>query len=227
MRKYPRTPHLEGSRRQPGDEDMTDVALERVRGRHLVIEEKLDGSNAGLSFDELGQLQLQSRGHYLTGGHRERHFNLFKTWAHAYQDRLWEKLGNRYLVYGEWLYAHHTIHYTELPHYFMEFDVWDHQQQEFLDTPRRRQLLDGLPIVPVPVLYSGSTPGPLESLIGRSLYSPETAEGLYIKVEEGGQVVERYKFVRASFLTAVVDSGGHWLDRPIVPNGLAAGVTLW
>jgi hypothetical protein len=52
-------------------------------------------------------------------------------------------------------------------------------------------------------------------------------EGLYVKVEEGGEVRARYKLIRASFLTTVVDSGGHWLDRPIVPNRLAAGVDLF
>jgi hypothetical protein len=40
-------------------------------------------------------------------------------------------------------------------------------------------------------------------------------------------VLERYKWIRASFLTAVVDSGSHWLSRPIVPNQLAEGVNLW
>ena len=47
-------------------------------------------------------------------------------------------------------------------------------------------------------------------------------EGLYLKVEEEGQVKARYKYVRADFLTAVVDSGTHWLRRPIVPNMVAA-----
>ena len=52
-------------------------------------------------------------------------------------------------------------------------------------------------------------------------------EGLYIKVEEQGQVVERYKFIRADFLTTMLDSGSHWLRRPIVPNQLGAGVDLF
>ena len=52
-------------------------------------------------------------------------------------------------------------------------------------------------------------------------------EGLYIKVEEEGRVVERYKFIRASFLTTVLDSGSHWLRRPILPNQLDAGVDLF
>ena len=42
-----------------------------------------------------------------------------------------------------------------------------------------------------------------------------------------GAVVARYKWIRASFLSAVVDSGSHWLNRPIVANRLAPGVELF
>ena len=52
-------------------------------------------------------------------------------------------------------------------------------------------------------------------------------EGLYIKVEENDIVTERYKYVRADFLTAVLESEGHWLNRKIVPNQLADGVDIW
>ena len=52
-------------------------------------------------------------------------------------------------------------------------------------------------------------------------------EGLYVKVEEGGAVVGRYKYIRADFLATVLQSGSHWLDRPIVPNGLGAGVDIF
>ncbi len=79
--KYPRTRHLEGSRLQPGDQDLEQVAWPSLADRHLVIEEKVDGANAGISFTAGGELRLQSRGHYLEGGGRERHFALFKTWA--------------------------------------------------------------------------------------------------------------------------------------------------
>ena len=46
-------------------------------------------------------------------------------------------------------------------------------------------------------------------------------EGLYIKVEENGQVVDRMKYVRYSFLQTVEESQTHWLDRPIIPNKLS------
>ena len=46
-------------------------------------------------------------------------------------------------------------------------------------------------------------------------------EGLYIKIEEGGQVTGRMKYVRAAFLQCVDFSETHWIDRPIIPNRLA------
>lgn len=35
------------------------------------------------------------------------------------------------------------------------------------------------------------------------------------------------QWIRARFLTAVADSGSHWLARTIVPNLLAEGVELF
>src|ERR1700677_3867566 len=98
LRKYPRTHHLEGSRWPPGDEDLHSTPFAALAGRHLVVEEKLDGANAAISFDASGKLLLQSRGHYLSGGPREKHYNLFKQWANAHLRPLHTALGNRYVL---------------------------------------------------------------------------------------------------------------------------------
>jgi hypothetical protein len=249
--KYPRTPHLIGSRRQPGDEDLAQVPFTAIRGRHLVAEEKLDGANAGISFTGGGELRLQSRGHYLTGGPRERQFGPFKSWVATVAGQLWPVLGERYVLYGEWLYAKHTVFYDALPHYFCEFDMLDRNTGAFLSTPRRHELLAGTPVVSVPVLRAGEfgSLDELTALIGPSTCRTATwrdslagaaaeagvpadraaaetdqadeMEGLYLKVEEGGRVVERYKWVRAGFLQALLDSGSHWADRPLIANRLA------
>lgn len=251
LKKYPRTPHLEGSRLQPGDEDLSQIPFSCIQGKHLVVEEKVDGANSAISFDENGTLLLQSRGHYLTGGYRERHYNLMKQWAGIHQDAFFEVLGTRYILYGEWLYAKHTVYYDSLPHYFLEFDIFDRQEEIFLSTDRRYKMLQCLPVVSVPVLAEGifRAKEELVSLLGPSNYiskrKTETLrqtseklgldpdrqcretddtnlmEGLYIKVEENGQVVDRLKFVRPSFTQTVEMSSTHWLDRPIVPNGLS------
>ncbi len=139
----------------------------------------------------------------------------------------------------------------------MEFDIYDRERDLFLSTARRREMLAGLPVVSVAVLWEGRPQRIAEvtGLVGPSLFkSPEwrdrlveagaaagvpaaqviaetdrhdAMEGLYIKVEDEERVVERLKWVRASFLSALVDSGSHWLERPIVNNRLADGVSLW
>jgi hypothetical protein len=257
MHKYPRTRHIEGSRLQPGDEDLESVPFSEVRDRFLVVEEKMDGANTAVRFDDHGELLLQSRGHYLRGGAREKHFDLFKQWATAHTRTLLEKLGSRYVMYGEWLYAKHTVFYDALPHYFLEFDVLDTQENAFLSTARRRALLAGAPVTSVPVLFEG-TVGSYRALVAHVGHSrmktvrwkarlaqaarardldplrvaeetdpSDDMEGLYLKVEERGQVTGRFKYVRASFLTSVLESGSHWLNRPIVPNELAPEVDLF
>ncbi|HLG77087.1 MAG TPA: DNA ligase, partial [Ktedonobacteraceae bacterium] len=52
-------------------------------------------------------------------------------------------------------------------------------------------------------------------------------EGLYLKMERDGIVQERYKYVRRSFLQTVFDSESHWMDRPLLPNSLKPGTTLF
>jgi hypothetical protein len=254
--KYPRTPHLSGSELQRGDSPET-VPFRQLVGRQLVVEEKLDGANSAISFTASGELLLQSRGHYLAGGGRERHFALLKTWAEVLRADLHDVLGARYILYGEWLYAKHTVFYDLLPHYFHEFDVFDRQDQVFLSTPARRALLEGLEVVSVPVLYDG--PGLSEahllSLVARSLYKSaewrasmaeavqrrgqhidivqrqtedcDLSEGLYVKWEDDENVLGRYKYVRPGFVQSLMDAEGHWQRRPILPNGLAEGASLY
>lgn len=140
IHKYPRTKHLQDSKYQNGDFDMEAVPFGQLEGKYLVVEEKMDGANSGISFID-GEIKLQSRGHYLTGGYRERHFSIFKAWANYNYMNLFQLLGEKYVMYGEWLYAKHTVYYNNLPNYFMEFDILDTENMTFLSTERRKNML--------------------------------------------------------------------------------------
>lgn len=173
IKKFPRTPHLEGSRLQPGDEDLSQIPFSEILGKNIVVEEKIDGANSAISFTDDKQLLIQSRGHYLVGGYRERHYNLLKQWANVHREELFSALGCRYVMFGEWMYAKHTIFYDELPHYFVEFDIYDRQRGVFLDTDSRKAITQKLPIVhSVPVLARGvfSNKKQILSLLGQSKY---------------------------------------------------------
>jgi len=250
--KFPRTPHLQGSQLGPGDDDLRQVRFSEIANKPIVVEEKVDGSNCGISFDAGGQLRLQSRGHYLTGGPREKQFALLKQWASEQHQRLWGCLADRYLMYGEWMYAKHTVFYDRLPAYFLEFDVYDRHDEVFLDTSRRQTLLDGTELHSVPVLHQGlfAHQNDLVSLLKPSRFISETPresyrgaanarqeempsgkietdfsgmmEGIYIKVEANGVVQSRLKYVRADFKALVDQSGSHWMSRPLIRNQLVA-----
>jgi hypothetical protein len=255
--KYPRTPHLEGSRLQDGDED-SFLPYSSLAGKFIVVEEKLDGANCGLSVSSSGNLMLQSRGHFLVDGPRERHFSVFKKWAARHEDALFDLLGARYIMFGEWMQAKHSMFYDALPHLFLEFDIFDKEAGQFLSTQRRHSLLAPLPIVSMPVLYSGLAPPKIEnitSLVGLSVArSPQwraeleaeckrqeldvgrvqtqtdqddCGEGLYLKIEDADYVLSRAKLVRRSFTQTILDGAEHWQKRPMVPNGLRPGQDIF
>lgn len=255
--KYPRTPHLEGSKLQPGDSGHDQVPLSSLVEGELVFEEKIDGANSGVGYLDVS-IQLQSRGHLLIGGAREGQFNLFKSWTSAHEDDFYIVLGDRYTMYGEWCYAKHSVFYDNLPHYFLEFDILDKQSGDWLSTDARRELLSPISSIvhSVPVVHRGQvTKKQLVDLIGPSLYktpkwrdnmiaqairhgldpiqvqketeNSDLAEGLYIKQEKDGRVIGRFKYVRYDFVQTIIESGTHWADRPILPNMLNPSVDIF
>lgn len=242
--KYPKTPHLWGSKIADNDKMLSEMLSRKTlatKNVDFVWESKLDGTNVGLSFDD-GELRIQNRGHILkTGEHPQ--YDIFRNWAYTFVDALREVAGDRYIIFGEWCYAVHTVRYKSLPHYFNEFDMWDRQEGKFLSTPLRRQMLKGLVeggiLAQVPVVHPmgeirgyGDT-GMLSLEAARKLmsshgpmYGEEKPEGLYLKIEKRGEVIDRYKLVADEFIQKIIDSE-HWKYKAYEVQGLAEGVDIF
>jgi hypothetical protein len=236
--KYPRTPHLFGSKGTDDDKHMGEAeSLRFVADGSLIVEEKLDGTNVGIHFTSDGKMALQCRGHLITEGMHPQ-YDLFKQWASVKRPMLEACLEDRYILFGEWAYARHSVHYRGLPHYFFEFDVYDKRNRAFLDLERRLALLAGAGIPTVPVLHTGPLPRERpETLIGPSRFDsvfddPTTGradhlmEGLYLRTEASGVVTGRAKFVRPEFVEKVKQSE-HWQHQAMTPNRLGAGADIW
>ncbi len=236
--KYPRTPHLFGSRGTDDDKHLSprDTAA-ALADPSLVVEEKLDGTNVGLHLTAAGRLVLQCRGHEITAGMHPQ-YDLFKQWATGTRPVLEAMLGDRFILFGEWLYARHSVHYRALPHYFFEFDIYDKTAGAFLDLEQRLAMLEGTGIHTVPVLHRGAiAEAELRALVGPSRFdsafdnpltgrTDDVMEGLYLRTEAGGRVTARAKFVRPEFVEKVKQSE-HWQHQAMVPNRLAAGAGIW
>lgn len=235
--KYPRTPHLFGSQGTDDDKHMGErESLAFLADESLIVEEKLDGTNVGIHFAD-GKLVLQCRGHLITEGMHPQ-YDLFKQWTVVKLGVLEAILGEQYILFGEWVYAKHSVHYRQLPHYFFEFDIYDKQQQSFISLERRGNLLDGSGVRTVPVVHQGPlSRDNLESLIGPSEFdsqfdNPLTGkidslmEGLYLRKEADGVVTNRSKFVRPEFVEKIKQST-HWQHKEMEPNRLADGADIW
>lgn len=127
--KYPRTYHIHGSK---GCIDKNSVPFPKCEGTRLIIEEKVDGSCVSVGFLN-GEMYVHHRNTLATGPE----FDLFKRFLKANEEELYCILDERYIMYGEWLYAKHTIFYDDLPSYFLEYDVYDRKESIFLSSDRR------------------------------------------------------------------------------------------
>ena len=236
--KYPRTPHLFGSKGTDDDRHLGAAASRRfIADPSLIVEEKLDGTNVGIHFRSDGHMVLQCRGHEIREGMHPQ-YDLFKQWTAVKRPVLENILADRFILFGEWLYACHSVFYRALPHYFFEFDIYDKSEAIFLSLERRKELLDGTGIPTVPVLLAGAaTQEHLFSLIGPSAFGAEfenpltgqtdgRMEGLYLRIEADGKTTGRAKMVRPEFVEKIKLSE-HWQHQPMVPNQLAEGADIW
>ena len=127
--KYPRTPHLFGSRGTDDDKHLGQAeSVAFIADTSLIVEEKLDGTNTGIHFTTAGRIVLQCRGHEITSGMHAQ-YDLFKQWTMGKRPVLEAMLADRYILFGEWLYARHSVQYRALPHFFFEFDMYDKERQ--------------------------------------------------------------------------------------------------
>lgn len=235
--KYPRTPHIAGSTGTSDDKKLGPEDTEAILSNpSLIVEEKLDGTNVGLHFAN-GKLVLQCRGHEITAGMHPQ-YDLFKQWATVKQNVFAEMLGDQYIIYGEWMYAKHCVHYQELPHYFFEFDMLDKEAGEFLTLNRRLELLEDTGIETVPVVHQGEIKlKKLLELVSKSQFGAkfehpnstkvdDLVEGLYLRTEANEKVTTRAKYVRPEFIEKIKQSQ-HWQYERMTPNELANGADIW
>ena len=129
--KFPSTPHLVVL---PGVSVRSDKVFDPKKrdvflSHTLIVEEKIDGANLGISFDESGNIQLQNRGSYLL----EPYIGQWKKihgWLQGKLDPLFDALEDDLILFGEWCYAKHSIYYNKRPDWFLGFDIFEKKKSQ-------------------------------------------------------------------------------------------------
>lgn len=224
--RFPRTPHLAWLADGDARDDKVlspDDARELLSGV-VVIEEKVDGANVGLSVSETGEVQAQNRGAYIDRETCHPQFKPLFRWLETHRFTLLDQLAPHLILFGEWCYAVHTVQYTQLPDWFLAFDVYDRQEGDFWSTIRRDRLVDRMGLSRVPWIAQGqfTLPGVIE-LLGPSRVGDTLAEGAVVRREDERRLIGRAKIVRPEFVQHI---DAHWSGRTLQVNRLRDGVWM-
>ncbi|KAG5653901.1 hypothetical protein H0H81_009493 [Sphagnurus paluster] len=222
--KFPRTPHLINLGAASLDDILTDVAIVPSQGK-VIITEKIDGANMGFSLShDRSRVVVQNRSHYVDSSTHEQ-FKKLGAWVERHHEDLFMVLDRdpffpeRFILFGEWVFATHSIPYTHLPDRFIAFDLFDRSMNRWADRERLAQILSGTTISLVPLMYEGVMPTHAELTAMVELPSKfwdGKVEGIYVKVERNGCVVARGKVVRGDFIAG----NEHWSRANLRVNGL-------
>lgn len=220
--RFPHTPHLawlgEGMPRD--DKVLAPEEVSALLADPVVVEEKLDGANLGLSVSPAGELRAQNRGQYLAEPFAGQ-FSKLGAWLAQHRYSLLDHLPPHLILFGEWCAARHSLAYAKLPDWFLVFDVYDRDAGRFWSTAHRDALAARLKLACVPSVHRGrATLASLRGLLDacQSRYRGGPPEGVVVRREDADWTLARAKLVRAEFTQAI---GEHWRSRGIEWNRVA------
>jgi len=205
--KHPRTLHLPWS---PG-RGRDDLILRDTRafvGEEVVITEKMDGE--GTTIHRNGS-HARSTTHT---PHPARH------WVCGLQGRIAHRIPPDRRLVGENVFAEHSIHYRDLPSYYLLFMAVDGEQyRSWDDTVAIAQELD---LTTVPVLWRGVWD---EAVVRDAAWWHPTyatkSEGYVVRWARGFHASEFPRAVAKYVRAGHVQTDDHWLHRKVVRNELA------
>jgi atypical dual specificity phosphatase len=215
--KFPRTKHLHNLGSASRDDLLlSGDEIEGFLNCMVYLEEKIDGANLGLSVKD-NKIIAQNRSHYVNSAYHAQ-FKLLDKWIFDHSQDLWEILGdNTKVLYGEWVYAKHSIEYTDLPDYFIAFDIYDIVEQRFYSRSRVEKVLAPTSIRLIPIVKYDKFKNIQEmvNLIqSKSMFYDGRIEGVYVRKCNDMWLEDRGKIVRNDFICG----NQHWAKNILIQN---------
>lgn len=198
-----------------GKHYLSKSEVQKLLSGQVTILEKLDGANTAI-IRHKNIFKLQKRGSLIeTSEHVQ--FQRLKDWSAINYEKIMN-IPKDTILYGEWMYAKHTVFYDKLPDYFIPFAWYDKKLNKYLNYKELKKRCDEIGLIVAPLLYQGAIDKmSLFDLIPNiSNFGSEKAEGLVVwnyKQQMRGKVV------RAEFQKAM-DEDGHWMHKQITRNRL-------
>jgi atypical dual specificity phosphatase len=224
--KFPRTKHLVNLGSATRDDLLVnkDVAKEFLN-KMIYLEEKIDGANMGISIKD-NKIVVQNRSHYVSSSYHQQ-FKLLDTWIYKHSSDLWTILkDDSKILFGEWVYAKHSIHYTNLPDYFVAFDIYDKIEKRFYSRYRLEKVLKDTEVSLIPLIKKAEFVNlkQISDLVGtKSQFYDGPIEGIYVRICNDKWLVNRSKIVRHDFLSG----NDHWSKGIMTRNTVSSEFLYW
>jgi hypothetical protein len=229
---YPKIEHLFDSDVVDGDavvQDLSQLSALLDDATSIVIQEKVDGTNVSIHFEQQWQPICQKRSGVISqhGGGELEQFRVFQQFVNERLETLFELLGTEHCLFGEFLWTKHAVFYDRLPSYFVAFDVFNKSTQTWLSSEAIQRLLSNSPVAAlhfVPLLKriqidekrtSGRKANELNDLeqTVKSLGSTRTssfasgslAEGVVVRFESNERTLLRLKYRRKTFVCGATE----------------------
>jgi ATP-dependent RNA circularization protein (DNA/RNA ligase family) len=224
--RFPHTPHLVwlGAGEPRDDKVLSPAEVRELLAAPVLVEEKLDGANLGLSVSPEGVLRAQNRGQYLLTPYAGQ-FARLGDWLALREEVLFDALGEGLLAFGEWCAARHSFAYDALPDWFLLFDIYDRSAGRFWSSRRRDAWATSVGLASVPSLLRGQTDmQALRQMVETrpSGYRDGPLEGIVARREDDDWLLARAKLVRADF-TQHIDT--HWRSHVLTWNRVKSAQT--
>ena len=220
IHKFPRTQHIINI----GGATVDDRILDKkdydtfMTDDDVFIAEKVDGAQMGFSINEDFKIVAQNRSHFVNSKSHSQ-FEKLDKWIMDHSNSLYEILDKDTILFGEWMYATHSINYNNLPDYFLAFDLYNKKKKLFYNRDILVEKLKDTNIHFVREMYRGKVKDNnqlLKMIDQKSIYSDGKVEGIYLKIFEGDYIKNRCKLVRNDFICG----NDHWTKGGIKINKL-------
>ena len=221
--RFPRTFNVYSGRDEHDYRDdllMTPEATSTLFQYEIIVQEKIDGANLGLFLDDDGYtIHAVKRNTEINLQHPEKQFRRLGDWINMNYGDIRDILESGKVIFGEWLYARHSVVYDRLPSYFLCFDIYNLAEQKFYAQHEVERILQGTAIRHNPVVFRGTVESieELEDMIGPSQFGPGQMEGVYIRIDDEQFNESRCKLVHRDFIQTLEEEG-RFDARPIVKN---------
>lgn len=212
--EYPSTRHLPWKPNSKGDKIASESECQIIfTGDFTSIQEKIDGANCGMCFFD-GHPVVRNRTKILRKGQELKNpslkqFSSSWNWMHENKEKfkILADFGP-YSIYGEWMIQQHGMEYDLLPDWFIAYDLFDYENQKYIDPYRAESIFRtcGFKSIPISFYADPKIQKPLnfefiETVANfQSWFSKtEKREGVIVKASDGKFITNKFKMVRQGF----------------------------